>query len=323
MMDLPEPKTRAIFAVPPQVQLLDLTGPAHVFYEARIFQPEIEIIFISMEGKNEVESCTGLGLNNLQDFRNYELGPKDWLIIPGLESYVFFEESIFDSILDFLDWIKVQAERDAKVCSVCTGAYILAKAGILDGKSCTTHWKYLREFPVRFPKVNLLGDRLFVKDGNVYSSAGVSSGIDLSLYLLEEVYGSLLAIKVAKEMVIYLRRTQDDPQLSAFLQFRNHLENRIHNVQDFMSNHLDRTHSLEDLAENVNMSSRNLIRLFKYTTGITLGMYREKLRLEKAVHLLAGGEKVEVIAQSCGLKSSNQIRSLFKKYRGILPSQMS
>lgn len=323
MDNLAEQKYRAFFAVPPQVQLLDLSGPAHVFYEAKCLNPAVSSYFISLEGNRTVESCAGLSLANLQDFNDFELGPSDWLIIPGLESEVFFEPDFFQKIQPFLDWVRIQAERGAKVCSVCTGTFLLAKSGALDGKSCATHWKYLKVFQELFPKSQLLADRLFVKDGNIYSSAGVASGIDLSLYLLEEIFGPLFAIQVAKEMVIYLRRTPEDPQLSIFLQFRNHLENRIHEVQDFLAHRLDQANPLEELAEKANMSSRNLSRLFKKTTGITLGEYREKLRLEKAVQLVSKGEKVESVALSCGLKSANQLRALLKKYRGVVPQQLS
>ncbi len=317
------PNFRAFFAVPPQVQLLDLSGPAHVFYEAKCLNPAISSYFISLERNREVDSCAGLSLANLQDFNDFELGPSDWLIIPGLDSEVFFEKGFFQKIQPFLDWVKIQADRGAKVCSVCTGTFLLAQSGVVDGKSCATHWKYSKVFQKQFPKSQLLAERLFVKDGNIYSSAGVASGIDLSLYLLEEVFGSLFAIQVAKEMVIYLRRTPEDPQLSVFLQFRNHLENRIHEVQDLLAHRLDQSNPLEELAEKVNMSSRNLSRLFKKTTGITLGEYRDKLRLEKAVQLLARGEKVEVITLDCGLKSSNQLRALLKKYQGVLPQKLS
>lgn len=316
-------KYRAFFAVPPKVHLLDLGGPAHVFYEAKVLNPAIEIFFISLQGNSDADSSAGLGLNQLRDFGDFELGPADWLIIPGLESDVYFQKGFYQSIQPFLDWVKVQAEGGAKVCSVCTGTFLLAKTGVLDGKSCTTHWKYLKEFERLHPQVKLVSDRLFVKDGTVYSSAGVASGIDLSLFLMEEVFGPLFAIQVAKEMVVYLRRTANDPQLSVFLQFRNHLENRIHQVQDFLATQLDQQLSQEDLADKANMSPRNLSRLFKKTTGITLGEYRDKLRLEKAVQLLAGGEKKEVIALSCGLRSSNQLRELLRKYQNILPQELS
>lgn len=323
MHDSSDQKYRAFFAVPPKVHLLDLCGPAHVFYEAKVLNPSIEVFFVSPQGNSDADSSAGLGLNQLRDFQDFELGPADWLIIPGLESELIFQEDFFHSIQPFLDWVKVQAERGAKVCSVCTGTYLLAKSGVLEGKNCATHWKYPKHFQQTFPNTRLLADRLFVKDGNIYSSAGVASGIDLSLFLLEEIFGPLFAIQVAKEMVVYLRRTPDDPQLSVFLQFRNHLETRIHQVQDLLASHLDQPHLQDDLAERVNMSPRNLSRLFKKTTGITLGEYRDKLRLERAVQLLAGGEKIEVIAHNCGLKSSNQLRSVLKKYRDIIPRELS
>lgn len=314
---------RAFFAVSSQVHLLDLGGPAHVFYEASVLDPSIELIFLGMDQSKEIRSSAGLGLNQLEDFREFSLGPNDWLILPGLESELYFKKEFNSSIQPFLDWVKVQAKQGAKICSVCTGTFLMARAGLLEGKSCATHWKYTKVFRQQFPEAQLLEDRLFVKDQNIYSSAGVSSGIDLSLYLLEEVFGPLFAIKVAKEMVVYLRRTPEDPQLSIFLQFRNHLENRIHEAQDLMTHYLDQPLPLEDLAEKVNMSSRNLSRLFKKTTGITLGEYKEKLRLEKAVQLVALGEKLESVALSCGLKSTNQLRTLLKKHRGLLPQQLS
>jgi transcriptional regulator GlxA family with amidase domain len=207
---------------------------------------------------------------------------------------------------EFYKWLIQQYGNGAKICSVCTGAYLLAQSGLLDGKKCTTHWKYLDDFRARFPKVGLITDRLFVEDQRIYTSAGVSSGIDLALYLLEVTFGPIFATKIAKEVVVYLRRTEEDPQLSVFLQFRNHLEQRVHLVQDNLAQHLDKKLTIEELAEEVNMSPRNLTRIFKKTTGITIGDYLDKLRMETA-------------SQACGLQSANQLRSLFKKYQNNLP----
>ena len=188
-------------------------------------------------------------------------------------------------------------------------------------KKCTTHWKYLNDFEERFPKTQLLKNRLIIKDGTIYSSAGVSAGIDLSLYILEEVYGAVFASKIAKEVVIYLRRTESDPQLSEFLQYRNHIDNRIHQLQDIISQNLVHKINITELAQKVHMSPRNLTRLFKKTTGLTLGPYLEKLRVELAQKLLSQGEKVSSVAMSCGLKSTNQLRNLFKKHLHKLPSE--
>ena len=124
-------------------------------------------------------------------------------------------------------------------------------------------------------------------------------------------------------MVVYFRRGESDPQLSIFLQYRNHLDTRIHDAQNFMMENISTRFNLEDIAENVNMSSRNLTRLFKKTTGITIGNYLEKLRVENAVQLFFEGNKVEFVAKECGLKSTNQLRILLKKHRGILPTDIS
>ncbi len=166
-------------------------------------------------------------------------------------------------------------------------------------------------------------NRLFIKEKSLFSSAGVCSGIDLALYILEIHFGSKFAADIAKEVVIYFRRSEHDPQLSVFLQYKNHLDTRIHDAQDYMMKNISEKLIIDNIAENVNMSSRNLTRLFKKTTGITLGNYIDKLRIERAVDLLSDKHKVEFVAHQCGLKSSNQLRSLLKKYKDILPTDAS
>lgn len=314
------PGYRAFFLVPPEVQLLDVAGPAHLFYEAKEYGASIETHYLSMKQNPEEVSSAGVSLGNLEPFEKFIFGPNDLLFIPGLESHLFFAPDFSMENQDFFHWLQKQSENGAKICSVCTGAYVMAFAGLFDGKKCTTHWKYFEDFQERFPKAKLLSDRLIVKDGNLYSSAGVSSGIDLALFILEELYGSVFATKVAKEVVIYLRRTENDPQLSVFLQYRNHMDNRIHKVQDLLAQNLAQKTKIEELAENVHMSPRNLTRLFKKVTGITMGHYLDRLRVERAVQLLSDGSKVSAVSQACGLQSNNQLRALLKKYTASLPS---
>lgn len=313
---------RAFFVIPPEVQLLDISGPAHIFYEARSYGASVESYFLGINDSLREMSCTGLSFGNLQSYQSFSLGMDDWVFIPGIESRLLFDTSFEVQNRPFYDWLGQQHRSGAKLCSICTGAYILAQAGLLNHRECTTHWKYLDDFRKRFPKVKALQDRLFVKDGNIYTSAGVSSGIDLSLFLLEESFGPEFAAKIAKEVVIYLRRTEQDPQLSVFLQYRNHLENRIHQVQDILGQQLTSKMGIEDLADGVNMSPRNLTRLFKKTTGITIGGYLEKLRVEKALLLLSQGLDVESVSRECGLKSANQLRTLLKRNTQKLPSQL-
>ena len=314
---------KILFAIPPEVHLLDISGPAHVFYEAIQYGANFELHFVTLRSEHEEQSSAGLFFSQLESFTKFKLTAHDIVFIPGLDARLIFDEQFIHSIAPFLDWVKRQKSIGTRVCSVCTGAYLLAFAGILDGKECTTHWKYLDDFRKRFPEITLHNDRLFVNIDNIYTSAGVSSGIDLALYILEEVIDPLFATKIAKEIVVYLRRAQDDPQLSVFLQYRNHIENRIHQTQDYLAQHLAQKMKIEELAKQVNMSPRNLTRLFKKTTGITVGQYIDQLRVERAIQLLTEGQKVDSVSISCGLKSSNQLRTLLKKYRSILPKEMS
>ncbi len=313
---------KVFFLVPPEVQLLDLTGPAHLFYEAINYGANIKIHYLSLDNNSETVSGAGISLGKLEFYKNFELHKNDLLFIPGLESHLFFAENFTNKYYDFFTWLKRQYKNEVKICSVCTGTYLLAFANILQNKNCTTHWKYFEDFQNRFPETKLLSNRLIVKDDTIYSSAGVSSGIDLALFILEELYGSVFSTKIAKEVVIYLRRTENDPQLSVFLQYRNHIENRIHTVQDILAQNLEKKPIINDLANSVYMSSRNLTRLFKKTTGITMGYYLEELRVEHALKLLATNTKIESISISCGLKSSNQLRALLKKHTTKLPSEL-
>lgn len=314
------PEYRAFFLIPPEVQLLDIAGPAHLFYEANEYGAKVKPHYLSLHTSQKEISSAGVSLGNLEPFENFLLGPNDLLFIPGLESHLFFAKDFAQQHSSFFKWLCEQYKNNAKICSVCTGAYLIAFSGLFNEKRCTTHWKYLEDFQSRFPKAKLLSDRLIVKDGNLYSSAGVSSGIDLALFLIEELYGPVFATKVAKEVVIYLRRTENDPQLSVFLRYRNHMDNRIHQVQDLLAQNLTQKISIEELAETVYMSPRNLTRLFKKVTGITVGNYLDKLRVERALQMLSNGSKVSTVSIACGLQSDNQLRNLLKKYTEQLPS---
>lgn len=314
---------RAFFVVPPEVHLLDISGPAHVFYEAADYDAPITSYFLSLDKGSMKKSSAGLSIGELEDYAPYTLGENDLVFVPGIEAKLLLDKSFEEANQPFFSWMRRQKENGVKICSVCTGAFLLAQAGILKGMQCTTHWKYIEDFKVRFPTTNIQTDRLFVKDGNVYTSAGVASGIDMALYLLEELFGPFFATQIAKEIVVYLRRTEDDPQLSVFLQYRNHVENRVHKVQDHLGQSLHQNLTIESLAEHVSMSPRNLTRLFKKTTGITIHQYSDKLRVERAVQLLSNGQKVESVALSCGLKSSNQLRTLLQKHKSALPSDLS
>ncbi len=311
--------SKAVFLAPPEVHLLDISGPAHIFYEARDYGAPVTSHFITLNQNTRLSTSSGLVFADLQPFQNVALSEGDMLFVPGLQAELLLDPKFIDSARPFLDWMVEQHKRGVIICSVCTGAFLLAESGLLDQRQCTTHWKYFERFRKKFPRVDLLANRLFVESGHICTSAGVASGIDLALYLLEKKYGTRFASDIAREVVVYLRRGEEDPQLSVFLQYRNHQEDRIHEIQNWLSHHLSSGITLEELAFKVHTSARNLTRLFKNTTGITIGEYVEKLRVETAMHLLNEGAKVEAVTMECGLKSTNQLREILKRHTGRLP----
>jgi transcriptional regulator GlxA family with amidase domain len=309
---------QVVFVIPPAVHLLDITGPAHMFYEAACFGAPIKLMYSSVfKDSSEAVSSSHLAFASLTPFDQIHLAPGDLIFIPGLESSILLDLRFMSSTRSFQLWLRQQYKCGVIISSVCTGAFLLAEAGLLDAKSCTTHWKYLDRFKSQYPLVKLQSNCLFTCQDNIYTSAGVTSGIDLSLYIIEQLWGAHLAAKIAKEVVLYFRRTVDDPQLSIFTQYRNHLDHRIHSVQDRLTQSFHQKVSIDYLADEASMSARNLTRLFKKTIGLTIGDYLDKLRTERATQLLAEGCTMQATANQCGLKSTNQLRSLLKNHRLI------
>jgi transcriptional regulator GlxA family with amidase domain len=305
---------KVIFYLNKSVHLLDLAGAVQAFYEAHQYGQPYQLVFCS-DDVSPVCSA-GLPFAALAHYSTVEPGPGDLLIVPG------FQLRELSRAKSLLDWLRKAAAMEAFLCSVCTGAFLLAEAGLLDDGECTTHWRYTEQLRRDYPKVKVLTDRLFVKCGNIYTSAGVTTGLDLALFLLEERHGPEFTYKVARELVVYIRRDGSEPQESVYLQYRSHVNGDIHIIQDWMIQHLQQKIRIEELAALIFTSPRNLTRLFKSTTGVTIGQYLEKLRVEKAVHLLRQRAKIGAIPQQCGLQSTNQLRSLLKKHTGRLPSEL-
>jgi transcriptional regulator GlxA family with amidase domain len=313
-MSISQPVVQCVFVIPPKVHLLDITGPAHIFYEALSYGAPLKLHFSNLHATEHcIESSSSLFLSHLVNYDDINLQQGDLVFIPGLESSLLEADRLLHSSKHFQHWLTEQFNKGVIICSVCTGAFLLAEAGLLNDKECTTHWKYTGHLSKRYPRLKVQNNRLFVQAGNLYTSAGIASGIDLSLYLVEQLFGSRFAALIAKEVVVYLRRTANDPQLPAFMQHRNHIDNRIHIVQDLLSQSLDKKIHVESLAEQVHMSGRNLTRLFKKTTGTTIGEYIDQLRQERARQMIREGYTVQTAASLCGLKSANQLRRLLKK----------
>ena len=232
--------------------------------------------------------------------------------MPGMDDK-YVRSIQFRAEREFFNWLKACAERKIFVCSVCNGAFALGHAGLLKDTECTTHWRRVKEMQTEFPTARVISDILYKKSNNVYTSAGISSGIDLSLAIVEELKGALFTHKVARGLVVYHRRSHNHTQNSIYLDYRNHFNPNIHIVPDHLIDHLSDDNSMEYLAELVAMSPRNLSRVFKEKTGTTILEYLTMLRLEFAKTMLNNPEfTIEYIASKCGFKTARQLQRILK-----------
>lgn len=302
---------RVIFLVLPDFEVLDLAGPLQAFSEAATAGAGHRVHLCSSEPR--VRSAQGLWVSDLEPLP--EPGESDQVVIPGLgiPSIDALDPAIFD-------WVRKAYDAGAHVASVCTGAFVLAKAGLLAGRQCTTHWRRVDELAQRFPGARVLTNRLFVHDGRVTTSAGIASGIDMALALLERWHGPLMVASVAREMVIYIRRDGGHRQQSIYLDYRTHLHPGIHRVQDWLTAHPAEKTTLDDLARLAAVSPRHLTRIFRQATGISIQDFRTRVRLELARDLLNDpGLTVAGVAARCGFESDRQLRRLWKQTFGTTP----
>jgi transcriptional regulator GlxA family with amidase domain len=219
-------------------------------------------------------------------------------------------------------WLHEAVDAGAQVCGVCTGAFVLGEAGLLDGRSCTTHWKRVEALQRGFPRARVERDRLFVTDGPITTSAGVASGIDVALWFVERHGGSLLAARVAREMVVYLRRDGHQKQASVYLDYRAHFNSGVHIVQDYLITHVKAQAPIVELAEMARMSPRNLTRSFRRETGLSIAEFRNKVRLEVARNMMENlNMTVEVVAEQSGFNDPRHFRRAWKAEFGMPPSR--
>lgn len=299
------------FIIPPHVELLDLAGPVQVFTEARFYEFDISIQFYQI--KDSPVSTSGLGFGNVLHFSEAKLKEGDFVFIPGM-AFEYVNSIAFRAEHDFFKWLKECSNKRVTVCSICNGAFALGYAGLLKDTECTTHWRRVKELQLQFPTAKVLADILYIKSNNVYTSAGISAGIDLALAILEDLKGPLFTHKVARGLVVYHRRSGQHRQQSIYLDYRNHINPQVHEVQDYLIDNLSRDNNIETLASLVNMSARNLSRIFKEKTGSTILEYLTLLRREYANTMLNNPEyTIEYIASQCGFKTARQLQRILKK----------
>jgi transcriptional regulator GlxA family with amidase domain len=303
------PPSRVLVLLLPKVHLQDLAGPVQVLDEAAQLGGSYRLLFCGVEPR--VRSAQGLELSNLEPLPPVQ--PTDLVLVPGMSSATLGHLEHVPT-----DWLVEAQTRGARIASVCTGAFALARAGLLDGRECTTHWKLVDRLRRERPRAKVLENRLFVEDRGVVTSAGVAAGIDMALALVEKDHGPLVAARVAREMVVYLRRSGEQGQLSVYLDHRTHLHPGVHQVQDFLVQHPDQKPKLKELARLAAMSPRNLTRVFSRATGVTPKQFASKVKLQVARDLVDDPRRsIEAIASSCGFDDARQLRRLWKRTFGV------
>lgn len=302
----------------PNAQVLDITGPHEVFSSARWFQESAKSDFIYrvfLLGKDHSPCKMSSGITLVPDY-TFDHCPftLHTLIVPG-------SETILTSLKDqsIIDYLKKECDNVVRIVSICTGAFFLADIGLLNNKKVTTHWAYCSDLKKRYPKLIIDADSLFIKHEKIYTSAGVTAGMDLSLALVEEDAGKAIAMRVARKLVMFYKRTGGQNQFSEFIfaQSNNHFGDLI----DWLIENLSSDISVEIMAQRENMSPRNFSRKFKREFNSTPAKFIEKLRLQHARILLENQSiSLKAIAYACGFKSEEQMRRAFQRELCVNPT---
>jgi transcriptional regulator GlxA family with amidase domain len=302
----------------PNAHILDVAGPLEVLTGATLFLPEgisPYTIHLVAHSRGNVSTTSGLNLQAGQSFATAkrDIADIDTLIISGGHGTA---EAMQDKAL--MDYVGHAAARAKRVVSICTGAMILAELGLLDGRRATTHWWWCPILGQRYPDVTIEPDAIFIRDGNIWTSAGVTAGMDLALALLEEDWGHDVALKVARYNVMYMMRPGGQTQFSANLIAQKAEDPRIGETLDhILANSVDDL-TVASLASRAAMSERSFTRKFKEETGMTPAHYVEAARLQKArVELEQTDIPVEQIARQTGFGTAERMRRVFQRHLGI------
>ncbi|HWG08419.1 MAG TPA: GlxA family transcriptional regulator [Solirubrobacteraceae bacterium] len=320
-----------VVALFPGVQSLDVSGPVEVFCGARRLieaerlsggasarseRPASYEVHTLSAGGRPVRTSSGL---TLVPDGSFERAPRriDTLIVPGGDGT---REAVADRAL--LDWIAQASAGARRTVSVCTGAFLLAAAGLLDGRRATTHWASAEALARRHPDVTVDPDPIFVRDGDVWSSAGVTAGMDLALALVEEDHDRELALAIARHLVLFLRRPGNQSQFSATLAAQQPEREPLREVQRSVVEHVAGDHSVDVMAQRAHMSPRHFARAFRAETGHTPARYVERVRVEAARRLLEDtAEPVAAIAAACGFGTAETLRRVFLRTLEVGPAE--
>jgi transcriptional regulator GlxA family with amidase domain len=310
------PRTRHVLVLAvPDCQSLDLFGPVEVFQHASMEVPDayrVEVVAPTDDGSITMQNGLRLSLGPLPD-----PPPRhDTLVIAGGSGTVAAAD---DPAI--VDWVLRASGRARRTVSVCTGAFLLAAAGLLDDRRATTHWAFSDQLASRYPRVVVDPDPVFIHEGDVWTSAGITAGIDLALALVDDDLGPDVALAVARALVVFLKRPGGQAQFSRTLSAQQALRPELRELQAWIAGHLDDDLSVPVLAERALMSERSFARAFHREVGQTPAAYVEALRIERARTLLEdGAPSLEAVAQAAGFASAEVLRRAFHRHLGVSPA---
>ncbi|WP_180899910.1 GlxA family transcriptional regulator [Martelella soudanensis] len=298
----------------PDFQLLDATGPASVFEIAQRFVPVPPNIRMVTAQPGPVRSSSGVEV--LASGLRADRAITTLVVAGGLgvENLLACDKT--------MSFIRRMARRGVRIASVCSGAYLLAQAGLLKGRKATTHWCRTQDFVTRFPDVRLDPERIFLRDGNIWTSAGITAGIDLALAIVAEDFGDDIAKETARQLVLYHRRGGGQSQFSSLLELKTP-DGRFAPLLSWVRENLDKRHTVESLAERAGLSPRHFARVFTAETGATPSKAIERLRLEVArERVQSSGELIERVAETTGFGDAERMRRAFVRAFGHPPQSV-
>lgn len=301
---------------------LDLSGPAEVLRYANRHRekqgepPLFDLRYTSAELR--IETSIGLEVTGFESLPDHVENEAIVMLIGCAGSDDDFDSTAARKVIA---WLKRHVTPEHRLLCICSGSLLAGHAGLLDGRQCTTHHSQCDDLRRIAPRAQVLENRIFVQDGNIYTSAGVTAGIDLTLHLVAQIAGHAFAATLARAMVIYMRRAGTDPQLSPWLAYRNHLHPAVHRVQDAIIADPARNWSNAQLAQIACTSERHLTRLFREHAGTGIVDYLHRIRIALARDLLMQSRlDIERVAEQTGFRSSRQLRRVWKKFEGMPPS---
>jgi transcriptional regulator GlxA family with amidase domain len=306
------------FVVLPGTMLLDFAGTAETLRVAADLGAPFRIHHVGP--RDRTDTSIGLSLAGIEPLPA-SLPRGAIVVIPGVERSA--RDYLRPEAAEAARWLAAAFGPEQLLCTVCSGAFLAAQSGVLADHACTTHHSLTRRLAAEYPRLRVVENRIFVRDRNVLTSAGVTAGVDLALHLVSEAAGPLTAVEVARLLVLYFRRAADDPQLSAWLLHRNHIDPRVHGAQDLVVRDPARPWTIPDLAREVHTSPRHLARLFQAYAGISPLSYVRKIRAATARELLRDpAASVERVAEQAGFPSADGLRRAFRRFERARPTDV-